>query len=143
MDIDKDGYIDHLDVSTCLSNIDSAQFVREGGKALEKPQFQTKEKFYTPEYESNDLPEAKVISICKSIVAAMNAKGYTTKLLFTSWDANQDGMLTLNEFKKGVSLLITISSTILDKLFAKIDRYRIGMIDFQQFQEVLEAKAPT
>ena len=73
----------------------------------------------------------------------MNAKGQTTKLLFTSWDANQDGMLTLNEFKKGLSLLITISSTILDKLFAKIDRYRIGMIDFQQFQEVLEAKAPT
>lgn len=60
----------------------------------------------------------------------MNAKGCTTKLLFTSWDANQDGMLTLNEFKKGVSLLITISSPILDKLFAKIDRYRIGMIDF-------------
>ena len=42
MDIDKDGYIDHLDVSTCLGNIDSAQFVRESGKALEKPQFQTK-----------------------------------------------------------------------------------------------------
>jgi Ca2+-binding EF-hand superfamily protein len=73
----------------------------------------------------------------------MTAKGYTTKLLFTSWDANQDGMLTLNEFKKGLSLLITISSTILDKLFVKIDRYQIGMIDFQQFQEVLEAKAPT
>jgi hypothetical protein len=39
MDIDKDGCIDHLDVSTCLGNIDLAQFVRESGKALEKPQF--------------------------------------------------------------------------------------------------------
>jgi len=64
MDIDKDGYICENDLCTCLKHLDSDLFFKDGGKALQKPQFNAKEKFYTvgPNERIND---AKVVAVCK------------------------------------------------------------------------------
>ena len=60
----------------------------------------------------------------------MEGKGYTTQLMFSAFDSDQDGMVTLSEFKRGIATLVTLSGSILDKMFGIMDRNKIGMVDF-------------
>lgn len=46
IDIDKDGFISKEDLQTCLSNLNSAAFFKDGGKALQRTQFNSKYKFF-------------------------------------------------------------------------------------------------
>ena len=46
IDIDKDGYISLEDLQTCLSNLNSEAFFKDGGKALQRIQFNSKYKFF-------------------------------------------------------------------------------------------------
>ena len=64
----------------------------------------------------------------------MEGKGYTTQLMFTAFDSDQDGMLTLSEFKNGIASLVTLSGSILDKVFGLMDRNKIGMVNLEQFK---------
>ena len=64
----------------------------------------------------------------------MEGQGYTTQLMFTAFDSDQDGMLTLSEFKSGIASLVTLSGSILDKIFGIMDRNKIGMVDLEQFR---------
>ena len=42
IDVDKDGFICSNDLYTCIKNLDSEAFYKDGGKALEKCQFNNK-----------------------------------------------------------------------------------------------------
>ena len=64
----------------------------------------------------------------------MEGKGYTTQLMFTAFDSDRDGMLTLSEFKNGIASLVTLSGSILDKVFGLMDRNKIGMVNLEQFK---------
>jgi Ca2+-binding EF-hand superfamily protein len=46
MDIDKDGFISEIDLQTCLDNMNSEAFFRNGGEALSVSAFSSAKKFY-------------------------------------------------------------------------------------------------
>lgn len=46
IDVDKDGYVSKEDLQTCLSNLNSEAFFKDGGKALQRIQFNSKYKFF-------------------------------------------------------------------------------------------------
>ena len=46
VDIDKDGYVSKEDLETCLANLNSTAFFKDGGKALQRVQFNSKYKFF-------------------------------------------------------------------------------------------------
>ena len=73
-------------------------------------------------------------------MSKVEEQGYTLELLFDSFDIDKDGMLTLAEFTDGVSLLMGLSPLIVAKIFGAMDVLKIGMIDFEKFKKVLEAK---
>ena len=62
--------------------------------------------------------------------------------MFTAFDSDQDGMLTLSEFKNGIATLVTLGGSILDKLFGLMDQNKIGMVNLEQFKSIIEAKVP-
>lgn len=72
----------------------------------------------------------------------MNAKQYDYRLLFSAFDANNDGMLAYSEFYIGMKSLLNLSDIILEKLFALMDSNGIGMVNAGQFEDVLDSKAP-
>ena len=73
----------------------------------------------------------------------MEENGYSLQILFDSFDTDKDGMLTLAEFTEGVSLLMGLSPLIVAKIFGAMDVLKIGMVDFDKFRAVLDAKSPT
>lgn len=46
MDIDKDGFISEIDLKTCLDNINSDAFFKNGGEALAVSAFSSAKKFF-------------------------------------------------------------------------------------------------
>ena len=51
-------------------------------------------------------------------------------------------MLTLNEFTEGMGLILEISPQMLAKIYAIMDVLEIGMVNFDQFKQVIESKVP-
>lgn len=51
IDIDKDGFISLEDLKTCLKNINSEQFFKDGGKALKFTQFNSKNKAFNYKFD--------------------------------------------------------------------------------------------
>lgn len=119
MDIDKDGFVCAEDLGTCLKNANSEQFVKQSGKAMQKPQFNSKDKFFTADH--SDLNEEKIVEVCARIRQAIKAKGYSTKIMFDAFDTDRDGMLTITEFTEGFNSLMQISTQMLYRLFGYMD----------------------
>ena len=85
MDIDKDGSIGTEDLKTCLRNLNSMAFFQNGGSALSVSQFNTSNKFY-PTNMQNDLPDEKVLAVCKEIRTALGFKKMGLATLFKQID---------------------------------------------------------
>ena len=66
MDINKDGFVCVEDLQTCLRNVNTEHFYKEGGKAVSKSQFNTKDKFFTASLPGNINLE-RIIMVCKQI----------------------------------------------------------------------------
>ena len=62
MDIDKDGFISEIDLQTCLNNLNSDAFFKNGGEALANSAFSSAKKFYP---SSEAMPEERAIEIAK------------------------------------------------------------------------------
>jgi Ca2+-binding EF-hand superfamily protein len=69
-------------------------------------------------------------------------RGYSSELIFKGFDSDSDGMLTIFEFNTGINSLITLSPRILERIFSLMDVNKIGMVDFENFQRIMEIKAP-
>ena len=65
MDIDKDGMISQEDLQTCLLNINSDQFYKNGGQNLKQPQFNAAKKFYQMANLDLDKHDPKIREICR------------------------------------------------------------------------------
>lgn len=142
MDIDKDGYICENDLGTCIKHLDSDSFFKEGGKALQKPQFNAKDKFFSIDIK-DQIKDEKLIEVCGQIRKAIDSRGYSHDLIFSGFDSDKDGMLTITEFSRGIVSLVPLSQRILQRLFALMDQNQIGMIDFEAFKKVLDIKVPS
>lgn len=62
MDIDKDGYISEIDLQTCLNNLNSDAFFRNGGEALATSAFSSAKKFYPT---NEKLTEERACEVAK------------------------------------------------------------------------------
>jgi len=61
--------------------------------------------------------------------------------LFLQWDVNQDGKISLKEFRKAVAMLSNVRQAEVDKLFERLDTDKSGTVDFKELNhELREAK---
>lgn len=65
MDVDKDGRICKDDLETCLANVGSDQFFKNGGQNLKHTQFNAQNKFYSIPQDKLKLEksDAKILEI--------------------------------------------------------------------------------
>ena len=59
------------------------------------------------------------------------------KAAFTKFDENKDGFLSFGEFTSGIDSVMTLSTPIKEKLFALMDKNKIGLVDYDSFLEVI------
>lgn len=95
MDIDKDGYISEIDLQTCLNNLNSDAFYRNGGEALAESAFSSAKKFYPT---TEKLSEERACEIAKQIRTSLINQKIAYREAFNRFDANKDGFLSFSEF---------------------------------------------
>ncbi len=57
---------------------------------------------------------------------------------FKVLDSNNDGFVTINEFSSGLDKFIMLSVSAKEGLFTYLDNLKIGMFDFEQFNNVFK-----
>jgi len=132
MDVDKDGLIGIEDIKTCLRNINSTAFFKNGGEALSAPQFSSTYKFY-PTTMNEEISDEKLLKMCQQIREAMTKSKVSMISLFQRCDTQDSGMINLGQFLTGITSIIPIAAPLLEKLFNVMDSNSIGMVDFQRF----------
>ena len=53
-------------------------------------------------------------------------------------DENNDGFITINEFKKNIDSIFILDESIKDGLFAFMDKGKIGMINYKTFLDTMK-----
>ena len=136
MDIDKDGFISEIDLQTCLNNLSSDAFFRDGGEALAVSAFSSQKKFFPV---SEQLTPERAFEIAKQIKAGLIAQKIAYKEAFTRFDLNKDGFLSFSEFSSGIDNVMTLSLPVKEKFFALMDKNQIGLVDYPNFLNVIQA----
>jgi len=137
MDVDKDGYISEEDLKTCIANLHNNQFFKNSGEALQKASFSSQKKFYP----QKGLPQERAIELCKQIRTALINQKIAYREAFNRFDANKDGFLSYAEFSEGIDKVLKLSEPIKEKLFALMDKYQLGMVDYPNFLEVIQTSS--
>ena len=70
MDVDKDGFLSEIDLQTCINNLGSDAFFRDGGEALAVSAFSSSKKFYPA---GEQLTNERAFEIVNQIKAALIA----------------------------------------------------------------------
>lgn len=135
MDIDKDGFVSEIDLQTCLNNLNSNAFFKNGGEALAQSGFSSQKKFFPTTKET--LNEERAREVAKQIRDALIDKKIAYREAFNRFDSNADGFLSLSEFSAGIDKILTLSVPIKEKLFALMDKNEIGLVDYPSFLEVI------
>jgi len=144
MDIDKDGRITPEDLQTCLCNIDSDQFFKNGGQNLKQTQFNAENKYFTIPVKKLgiDRSDPKILEIRKQLAAALKEQGKTLVKIFGDFDSDGDGMLNFGEFSQGIRSIMSVNQPTLEKIFNLMDENKIGMVDFEKFYRSLFVEDP-
>ena len=115
---------------------------KDNGMALSGSQFNTHTKFY-PKNMGQNIPNTKVIDVCKTIRHAMMEKKLAYITLFKMCDPQGAGMINLGDFIFGINSICEIAAPLLEKIFDIMDENKIGMIDYEKFNKILRAEAPS
>lgn len=135
MDIDKDGLITEIDLKTCIDNLNSDAFYKNSGEALATTTFSAAKKFYPTQ---DQMSEERAIEIAKQIRTALINQRIAYKEAFNRFDGNKDGFLSFTEFSQGIDKILTLSVPVKEKIFALMDKNKIGLVDYPNFLEVIE-----
>ncbi len=68
----------------------------------------------------------------------MKAKNINTHEAFRLLDTSNTGLLSFGVFCHSIDSLSTLSQFIKEKLFARLDTMSIGLVSFDQFQDLLK-----
>lgn len=136
IDINKDGHITDDDLKTCLRNLNSQAFFKDGSQALSGPTFNSSHKFFLESKEST-LDENKILQVCNQIKEGLTIKKMSILALWNNIDKQKAGLINLNQLIKGVNTVIPLSGPILEKLFSLMDTNVIGMVDYEKFNQIL------
>jgi len=52
-------------------------------------------------------------------------------------------MMNLGQFTRGINTLVTIAAPLLEKVFSVMDTNKIGMVDYEKFEQVIKVQAPS
>lgn len=67
------------------------------------------------------MPAVKASEIMQQIHKAMSKSKISFRALFDSFDTNKDNMVSLVEFKRGMTDLMQLSGPVIESLFGLID----------------------
>lgn len=95
IDIDKDGFISEIDLQTCIDNLNTNAFFKNGGEALAVSSFSSQRKFFP--INENFTPE-RALEIAKQIKAAMIVAKISYREAFNRFDSNGNGFISFSEF---------------------------------------------
>lgn len=95
IDVDKDGFVSEIDLQTCINNLNSNAFFKNGGEALAQSGFASQTKFFP---SNSSITEERAAEIAAQIRQAMINQKIAYREAFNRFDANKDGFLSLNEF---------------------------------------------
>ena len=84
MDIDKDGFVSEIDLQTCLNNLNSNAFFKNGGEALAQSGFSSQKKFFPTTKET--LNEERAREVAKQIRDALIDKKIAYREAFNRFD---------------------------------------------------------
>jgi Ca2+-binding EF-hand superfamily protein len=87
------------------------------------------------------MTEDLSLKVISRIRDALVQKGISMKELFRRLDTNENGLVTFVEFSDNLDDIIKLSPTLKEQLFAIMDINNIGMVDYQQFLEVMKRTA--
>ena len=88
IDVDKDGHIDICDLQTCLGNLGSLAFFRDGGAALT---YGSRRAFFPT--KGFDNPQ-HLSAVCSTVKNAISSKRLPISEVFLQLDTNNDGLLS-------------------------------------------------
>ena len=134
MDVDKDNSISAEDIITCIKNLNNAAFFRDQGAVLTQSTFNTAAKFFPT---SSKMSREKTLEVCQQVRDALALKRMQYKDLWALFDINKDNNISYAEFLSGLQQIVSLSTPILEQLFAVMDKDSNGMINYQEFLEVL------
>lgn len=97
--------------------------------------FSSAKKFYPMEEK---LSDERTNEIAKQIRSALIGQKIAYREAFNRFDSNKDGFLSFGEFSTGLDKVMTLSIPIKEKLFAIMDKHKIGLIDYPNFLEVIQ-----
>ena len=83
------------------------------------------------------MSREKTLEVCQQIRDALALKRMQYKDLWALFDANKDNNISYAEFLSGMQQIVTMSTPILEQLFAVMDKDNNGMINYQEFLEVI------
>ncbi len=95
IDIDKDGFISEIDLQTCIDNLNTNAFFKNGGEALAVSSFSSQRKFFLT--NETFTPE-RALEIAKQIKAAMIVAKISYREAFNRFDSNGNGFISFAEF---------------------------------------------
>jgi Ca2+-binding EF-hand superfamily protein len=120
IDVNSDGIIDVNDLSSALNYKTRLTF--------------TNNKNYPTERLSEEIAN----SVIKSIRDVMVARKISYTELFKNMDADKKGLLSFQEFSKGLDELLELSLSVKSGLFAIMDKQDIGLVDLKSFVAVMK-----
>jgi hypothetical protein len=129
IDIDRDGFIGKDDLETFIKRGSIHSHSNDG---YNSPHFVEKISLYPTE----PLTEAEVQLILKDLRYILGRRKITNYDLFMQLDKNEDGFLTIDDFK-GLDHFINIPQHAKEGLFAYMDKLKIGIIDYPRFLKVM------
>ena len=138
IDIDKDGFISEIDLQTCIDNLNTNAFFKNGGEALAVSAFSSQRKFFP--INETFTPE-RALEIAKQIKAAMVVAKISYREAFNRFDSNGNGFISFSEFSQGIDKIMTLSLPVKEKFFSFMDKKHIGVVDYPTFLEVIQSSA--
>lgn len=84
------------------------------------------------------MDPSKVDIILRDLRNELGNRNISFREFFARLDDNKDGLITFDEFRKGVLNIVTFSEPVIKGLFAYMDRQSIGMVDFNNYLKVMK-----
>jgi Ca2+-binding EF-hand superfamily protein len=127
MDVDNDGCISADDLKTCLENSNFHGFYEQSANEL----------------DNGEITDSKIIAVLECIRKVMRTRKILCAELFKTCDTEKVGFINKAQFVRGISSVVKIASPLLEKMFLIMDSNKIGMVDYEKFEVLIKAMAPS
>jgi len=129
VDIDQDGFISKEDMETFINR---GALIAKGQKQVSA--LNTKQMLFP----TKPLNEKDMENLLRELRFVMDSRRMKNYELFAMLDTNEDGFVTIDEFCTGLEKIIPLPRPITEGFFAYIDKLKIGVLNLENFMNVLK-----